>query len=97
VVITSATIDAERFSKHFNDAPVIEVSGRTYPVEIRWRPIEREEPATPAKAEREKKDKDAPDQIAAILDATDELARWAPATSWCSCRASARSATPPRR
>jgi ATP-dependent helicase HrpA len=78
VVITSATIDAERFSKHFNDAPVIEVSGRTYPVEIRWRPIEREEPATPAKGEREKKDKDAPDQIAAILDATDELARVGP-------------------
>jgi ATP-dependent helicase HrpA len=75
VVITSATIDAERFSKHFNDAPVIEVSGRMYPVEIRWRPIEREEPATPTKGEREKKDKDAPDQIAAILDATDELAR----------------------
>ncbi len=78
VVITSATIDAERFSKHFNDAPVIEVSGRTYPVEIRWRPIERDEPATPAKGEREKKDKDAPDQIAAILDATDELARLGP-------------------
>jgi len=78
VVITSATIDAERFSKHFNDAPVIEVSGRTYPVEIRWRPIERnerEESATPAKGEREKKDRDGPDQIAAILDATDELAR----------------------
>ena len=75
VVITSATIDAERFSKHFNNAPVIEVSGRTYPVEIRWRPIEREEPATPARGEREKKDRDAPDQIAAILDATDELAR----------------------
>ncbi|MBS0309859.1 MAG: ATP-dependent RNA helicase HrpA, partial [Proteobacteria bacterium] len=78
VVITSATIDAERFSKHFDDAPVIEVSGRTYPVEIRWRPIEREEPATPARGEREKKDKDAPDQIAAILDATDELARVGP-------------------
>src|SRR5512143_3332812 len=76
VVITSATIDAERFSKHFNEAPVIEVSGRLYPVEIRWRPIEREEPATPAKGER--KDKDAPDQIAAILDATDELARVGP-------------------
>src|SRR5512139_4071584 len=76
VVITSATIDAERFSKHFNDAPVIEVSGRLYPVEIRWRPIEREEPATPVKAER--KGKDAPDQIAAILDATDELARVGP-------------------
>ena len=78
VVITSATIDAERFSRHFDDAPVIEVSGRTYPVEIRWRPIEREEPAVPAKGEREKKDKDAPDQIAAILDATDELARVGP-------------------
>lgn len=78
VVITSATIDAERFSKHFDDAPVIEVSGRMYPVEIRWRPIEREEPAPPAKSEREKRDKDAPDQIAAILDATDELARVGP-------------------
>src|SRR3569623_352768 len=78
VAITSATIAAERFSKHFDDAPVIEVSGRTYPVEIRWRPIEREEPATPARVEREKRDKDAPDQIAAILDATDELARVGP-------------------
>jgi ATP-dependent helicase HrpA len=38
VIITSATIDAERFSKHFLDAPVIEVSGRLYPVEVRWRP-----------------------------------------------------------
>ncbi len=78
VVITSATIDAERFSKHFDNAPVIEVSGRTYPVDILWRPIERDEPDTPAapgKASRDKKDKDAPDLIAAILDATDELAR----------------------
>ena len=73
VVITSATIDADRFSKHFNHAPVIEVSGRTYPVDIRWRPIEREEPTTPGKTE--KKDKDAPDIVAAILEATDELAR----------------------
>ncbi len=39
VIVTSATIDAERFSNHFNDAPVIEVSGRTYPVEIRYRPL----------------------------------------------------------
>ena len=39
VVITSATIDPQRFSKHFNDAPVIEVSGRTYPVETRYRPL----------------------------------------------------------
>ena len=39
VIITSATIDVERFSKHFGDAPVIEVSGRTYPVEMRYRPL----------------------------------------------------------
>jgi ATP-dependent helicase HrpA len=39
VVITSATIDAERFSKHFDGAPVIEVSGRLYPVEVRYRPV----------------------------------------------------------
>ncbi|MCO6005061.1 ATP-dependent RNA helicase HrpA [Actinoallomurus purpureus] len=40
VIITSATIDPERFSKHFDDAPIVEVSGRTYPVELRYRPIE---------------------------------------------------------
>ena len=39
VVITSATIDPQRFSRHFDDAPVIEVSGRTYPVEVRYRPL----------------------------------------------------------
>ncbi len=39
VIVTSATIDADRFSKHFNGAPVIEVSGRTYPVEVRYRPL----------------------------------------------------------
>jgi ATP-dependent helicase HrpA len=38
VIVTSATIDPQRFSRHFNDAPVIEVSGRTYPVEVRYRP-----------------------------------------------------------
>ncbi len=38
LVITSATIDLQRFSKHFNDAPVIEVSGRTYPVELIYQP-----------------------------------------------------------
>ena len=77
LVITSATIDADRFSKHFNDAPVIEVSGRTYPVEMRWRPIEKEDVAPNAKpvpAAQVKKD-DALDLATAILDATDELAR----------------------
>ena len=86
VVITSATIDAERFSKHFDDAPVIEVSGRLYPVEIRWRPIERsEDTPSPRRGEGRgegaksaRKEKDAPDLITAILDATDELARAGP-------------------
>ncbi|MHB1474510.1 MAG: ATP-dependent RNA helicase HrpA, partial [Dermatophilaceae bacterium] len=39
VIITSATIDPQRFSRHFDDAPIIEVSGRTYPVEVRYRPL----------------------------------------------------------
>ena len=43
VIVTSATIDTERFSQHFDDAPIIEVSGRTFPVEIRYRPPEDEE------------------------------------------------------
>jgi len=38
LIITSATLDAERFSKHFNGAPVLQVSGRSYPVEVRYRP-----------------------------------------------------------
>ncbi|MGO1540837.1 MAG: ATP-dependent RNA helicase HrpA [Luteimonas sp.] len=40
VIVTSATIDTERFSKHFGDAPVVDVEGRGYPVEVRWRPLE---------------------------------------------------------
>ncbi|MEU0520697.1 ATP-dependent RNA helicase HrpA [Streptosporangium sp. NPDC006007] len=43
VIITSATIDPERFSKHFGGAPIVEVSGRTYPVEVRYRPIGEED------------------------------------------------------
>ena len=42
VIVTSATIDTGRFSKHFDDAPVIDVEGRTYPVEVRYRPLEGE-------------------------------------------------------
>ena len=58
VVITSATIDPESFAKHFakpdgTPAPIVEVSGRTYPVEIRYRP-----PARPAKGEEESDDVD---------------------------------------
>ncbi|WP_127357895.1 ATP-dependent RNA helicase HrpA [Actinacidiphila soli] len=62
VVITSATIDPERFSRHFGDAPIIEVSGRTYPVEVRYRPLLAEDA-----------DDDDRDQITAICDAVDEL------------------------
>ncbi|MBH1934559.1 ATP-dependent RNA helicase HrpA [Streptomyces sp. AV19] len=64
VVITSATIDPERFSRHFGDAPIVEVSGRTYPVEVRYRPL----------LEENGEDSDR-DQITAICDAVDELAR----------------------
>ncbi|RLV01583.1 ATP-dependent RNA helicase HrpA [Streptomyces griseocarneus] len=64
VVITSATIDPERFSRHFGDAPIIEVSGRTYPVEVRYRPL----------LEEDSSDSDR-DQITAICDAVDELRR----------------------
>ena len=64
VVITSATIDAERFSRHFNGAPVIEVSGRAYPVEVRYRPL--------ASGDGEADDQDIEQ---AIVDAVDELAR----------------------
>ena len=39
LIVTSATINAQRFSEHFNNAPVVEVSGRMYPVEVRYRPL----------------------------------------------------------
>ncbi|MDX1518726.1 MAG: ATP-dependent helicase, partial [Gammaproteobacteria bacterium] len=43
LIITSATIDVERFSEFFNNAPVVEVSGRSYPVDMRYRPIDEDE------------------------------------------------------
>ncbi len=63
LIITSATIDPQRFSRHFGGAPVLEVSGRTYPVETRYRPLNSEN------------DEDAELQLPeAILAAVDELA-----------------------
>lgn len=62
VVITSATIDPERFARHFGEAPIVEVSGRTYPVDVRYRPL----------LEEDSEDSDR-DQITAICDAVDEL------------------------
>lgn len=66
VVITSATIDPERFAAHFDDAPIIEVSGRTYPVEVRYRPI-LEEGESEEDIDRDR------DQVQAICDAAVEL------------------------
>lgn len=80
VIVTSATIDAERFSKHFADleipAPVIEVSGRMFPVEMRYRPL-RKSAATPALPAGGvlKPVQDDEDMESAILDAVDDLAR----------------------
>lgn len=65
LIITSATIDPERFAQHFNNAPIVNVSGRTYPVDIRYRPIEL----------IEEDDETAADLQQAILDAVDELHR----------------------
>src|SRR5438034_2167125 len=67
VVVTSATIDAERFSRHFDGAPVIEVSGRLYPVEMRYRPVGGD-------AEDTTRD----EEEAALADAVDELCREGP-------------------
>ena len=71
LIITSATIDPERFAQHFGqggrDAPIINVSGRTYPVDVRYRPVEIEEGDETDKAEQ-----------TAILNAVDELWRELP-------------------
>jgi ATP-dependent helicase HrpA len=87
IIITSATIDADRFARHFARgdklAPVIEVSGRLYPVEVRYRPVE---PAdknvgkTDSKADgkpdgRSATQKEQRDLMDAVVDAVDELAR----------------------
>ncbi len=70
LIITSATIDAERFSRHFDQAPVIEVSGRLYPVELRYRPLQQEKEEAVGDDER--------DLYEAIADACDELHRVGP-------------------
>jgi ATP-dependent helicase HrpA len=69
VIITSATIDPERFARHFDNAPIVEVSGRVFPVEVRYRPL----------VDDVDDDSDEPrDQTRAICDAIDELARSGP-------------------
>ncbi len=80
VIITSATIDPQRFARHFGSeehpAPIIEVSGRTYPVEIRYRPL-----SQPAGADEDSSDDELEedrDPLDAVCDAVDELAKEAP-------------------
>src|ERR1700730_17632589 len=68
VIITSATIDPQRFSEHFGRAPIIEVSGRTYPVQVRYRPL----------ADPDDPDQEPKDQVQGILDAVTELSAAGP-------------------
>ncbi|WP_253727868.1 ATP-dependent RNA helicase HrpA, partial [Burkholderia thailandensis] len=90
LIVTSATIDADRFARHFGSderpAPVIEVSGRLYPVEVRYRPIADDRPAAVRHAEgaasgrdRAKSAREAErDLMDGIVDAVDELCREGP-------------------
>jgi ATP-dependent helicase HrpA len=77
VVITSATIDPERFSAHFDDAPIVEVSGRTYPVEVRYRPLVALRDGSSLASSGTELDEDGEvitrDQTEAIVDAVREL------------------------
>ncbi|MBF6987150.1 ATP-dependent RNA helicase HrpA [Cupriavidus sp. IK-TO18] len=79
VIITSATIDAQRFAEHFTlngkPAPVIEVSGRLYPVEVRYRPVTDDAPPGAAPRSAQARERDLYD---GIVDAVDELCRVGP-------------------
>lgn len=79
VIVTSATIEPERFAEHFRGAPIVEVSGRTYPVEIRYRPLEMvtssdDDDSDPDDPDHEIIRTETRDQTEAILDAVAELA-----------------------
>ncbi|WP_250476508.1 ATP-dependent RNA helicase HrpA [Caballeronia sp. INML1] len=85
LIVTSATIDAERFARHFGSddkpAPVIEVSGRLYPVDVRYRPIEEQSEAiknAQGTAPRRNDRRTDRDLMEAIVDAVDELCRVGP-------------------
>lgn len=85
IIITSATIDPERFAKHFGSeedpSPIIEVSGRTFPVEIRYRPLSQPAGGPGADGDGEGSDDELEedrDPLDAVCDAVDELATEAP-------------------
>lgn len=77
VIVTSATIEPQRFAAHFENAPIIEVSGRTYPVEVRYRPLEVAVPSAstddPDDPDHEIVRTETRDEIEAIVDAIREL------------------------
>lgn len=77
VIVTSATIEPQRFAAHFDNAPIIEVSGRTYPVEVRYRPLEVAVPSAstddPDDPDHEIVRTETRDEIEAIVDAIREL------------------------
>jgi len=79
LIVTSATIDTARFSRHFGDAPVVEVAGRTYPVEVRYRPPGAEERGSEHLSSQSKQAPSAaggerhPDPLSAITAAIDEI------------------------
>jgi len=77
LVITSATIDPGRFAAHFGGAPVVEVSGRTYPVEVRYRPLVVDQPDEMAE-DGELRDGELRDAVTATVDAVLELTREGP-------------------
>ena len=83
VIITSATIDPQSFAAHFSDAagdpaPIIEVSGRTYPVEIRYRPLVDDDASTGSATQSKGREKEPEDEVTAIVTALRELDREAP-------------------
>ncbi|HQA08981.1 ATP-dependent RNA helicase HrpA [Zoogloea sp.] len=84
VIVTSATLDAERFARHFGSAdkpaPVIEVSGRLFPIEMRYRPVERDLPPAGAPTAPQRPDGRGPDRdlYDALVDAVDEAHRSGP-------------------
>jgi ATP-dependent helicase HrpA len=79
VLITSATIDTERFSDHFDGAPIIEVSGRVYPVELRYQPMTEDAGGVDADGDLDDAgDGEVPDEVQAVCDAVGELYTEAP-------------------
>ncbi|MEO5963679.1 MAG: DEAD/DEAH box helicase, partial [Thermomonas sp.] len=75
LLVTSATIDTARFAAHFGDAPVVEVEGRGYPVEVRFRPLEMERGSESLSTNKQESDSDPLSMLDGIVAACDEIQR----------------------